>query len=209
MMPCSLTRKIKGETIEIQTSMIAINSPLMGMKHGTAGSVVIREIPGLPMFDLRVAPGTPAQASIETVLGFQLPAKTGQTAERPASESTQCHALCLAPDWWLVTGSVDAGHDLVKLRQQGEHHFSIVDVSGQRTTIDLEGSHARDVLAHLWEQDLREKIFPVGSVSQGLMVKSPVIVWHFAPSHYRILVRSSFAVHLWQALTDAAVEYIS
>jgi len=88
------------------------------------------------------------------------------------------------------------------------HHFSVVDVSGQRTNIELEGPNAREVLAHLWEQDLREKNFPVGSVSQGLMAKAPVIVCHIAPFRYRIMVRSSFALHLWKVLVDAMEEYV-
>ena len=94
------------------------------------------------------------------------------------------------------------------MRLNNDYHFSIVDVSGQRTTIELEGPKVREVLAHLWEQDLREKSFPVGSVSQGLMAKAPVIVFHIAPFRYRVMVRSSFALHLWKALVDAAEEWV-
>ena len=94
------------------------------------------------------------------------------------------------------------------LRSNDEYHFSVVDVSGQRTTIELQGPKVRELLAHLWEQDLREKTFPVGSVSQGLMAKAPVIVCHIAESRYRVIVRSSFAVHLWKALADAAEEWL-
>ena len=89
---------------------------------------------------------------------------------------------------------------------QNEHHFSVVDVSGQRTTIELEGPKVREVLAHLWDQDLREKSFPIANVSQGLMAKAPVIVCHIAPFRYRVMVRSSFALHLWKALVDAGEE---
>jgi len=172
------------------------------MKHGTRAAAALHEVAGVPMFDLRVAPGTSAHAAVSEALDLTLPAKTGVV-----SGGVGAHALCLAPDWWLIVGSPEADKNLSPLRAQG-YHFSVVDVSGQRTTIDLEGPNAQEVLAHLWEQDLREKTFPVGHVSQGLMVKAPVIVWHFAPSHYRILVRSSFALHLWKALTDAAVEYV-
>lgn len=85
---------------------------------------------------------------------------------------------------------------------------ALVDVSGQRTTIELEGPNAREVIAHLWEQDLRDKSFPAGSVSQGLIAKAPVIVCHMAPLRYRIMVRSSFAVHVWKAVVDAGVEWV-
>lgn len=187
--------------------MITKESPLYGMKHGAVATVAIREIPNLSAYDLRVAPGSPAQDAIAKALGINLPEKTGQTAISWASSGGEVHALCLAPDWWCIVGLSEVERMIAPLRSQNLH-FSVVDVSGQRTSIELEGSHASDVLAHLWEQDLREKSFPVGSVSQGLMVKAPVIVWHIGQVRYRVLVRSSFALHVWKALVDAAEEWV-
>ena len=83
-----------------------------------------------------------------------------------------------------------------------------MDVGGQGTTDELKGPNALAVLAHLWEQDLPEKSFPVGAVSQGLMAKAPAIVCHIAPFRYRVMVRSSFALHLWKALVDASEEWV-
>ena len=124
----------------------------------------------------------------------------------PASNGGEAYALCLAPDWWLIVGFQEAVQKLAPLQMKNDHHFSVVDVSGQRTTIELEGPNVCDVLAHLWDQDLREKTFPLASVSQGLMAKAPVIIYRIAQSRYRVLVRSSFALHLWKALVDAAEE---
>lgn len=169
---------------------------------GTVTTVAIRELPGLPTIDLRVAPGTPAHDAVAEALGMVLPEKPGQTGGKSG------HALCLAPDWWLIVGLQEAEQKLAPLWMKNEYHFSAVDVSGQRTTIELEGPNAREVLAHLWEQDLREKSFPVASVSQGLMAKAPVIIWYIAPFRYRVMVRSSFALHVWKALVDAAVEWV-
>lgn len=186
--------------------MIATHTPLEGMHIGTAAKVSIREVPGLYTLDLRIAPGSTAQVAITAALGTELPAKTGQMQTATVHGGGEAYILCLAPDWWLMVGYEDAEQKLAPLKDQ--HHFSIVDVSGQRTTIELEGPHAREVLAHLWEQDLREKSFPVGSVSQGLIAKAPVIVCHIAPLRYRIMVRSSFAVHVWKAVVDAGVEWV-
>jgi len=188
--------------------MIAKESPLGGIKHGTVATVAIREIPGLPAFDLRVAPGTSTQAAVAGALGMDLPGKPGQIRGGSVSGGGEAHALCLAPDWWLIVGFQEAEQKLAPLLSQNQHHFSVVDVSGQRTTLSLEGPKVREVLAHLWDQDLREKSFPIGSVSQGLMAKAPVIVCHFAPFRYRVMVRSSFALHLWKALVDAAEEWV-
>ena len=170
------------------------------MSIGTVDTVMIRELPGLHTIDLRVAPVTSAYSAVAGVLGaLGLPGKPGKV-----SHKGEAYALCLAPDWWLIIGFGEAMQKLAPLKN--DHHFSFVDVSGQRTTIELEGPKVREVLAHLWEQDLREKSFPVGSVSQGLMAKAPVIVCNIAPNRYRVMVRSSFALHLWKALEDAISE---
>ncbi|HRN56953.1 MAG TPA: sarcosine oxidase subunit gamma family protein [Agriterribacter sp.] len=186
--------------------MITKESPLKGMNTGALSTVAIRELPGLHTIDLRVGPVSVARFAVTQTLGMELPAKIGQIQTTPIPGGGEAHILCFAPDWWLLVGFEDAEQKLAQLKDQ--YHFSAVDVSGQRTTIELEGPHVREVLAHLWEQDLREKNFPVGSVSQGLIAKAPVIVCHMAPLRYRVMVRSSFAVHVWKALADAAGEWL-
>lgn len=188
--------------------MIIKESPLKGMSIGTLATVVISELPGLNTIDLRVAPGTSTQSAVTEVLDMELPVKPGGTRMWPIFGGREAHALCLAPDWWLITGFHEAEQMLTPMRLNIHHHLSIVDVSGQRTTIELVGPKVCKVLAHLWDQDLRDKSFPVASVSQGLMAKAPVIIFHIAPSRYRLMVRSSFALHLWKALADAAEEYL-
>lgn len=188
--------------------MIVKESPLRGMNIGTVQTVSIRELPGIHTIDLRVAPGTASHAAVAEALEIDLPAKPGQVLERSAPDGNSSYVLRLAPDWWLLTDFPEAEQMLAPLLPENQYHFSAVDVSGQRTTIEIEGPNALDVLAHLWEQDLRERNFPVGTVSQGLMAKAPVIVFHIAPLLYRVLVRSSFALHLWKALEDAAVEWV-
>ncbi len=183
-------------------------SPLEGMNIGTVATVAICELPGLHTIDLRVAPGTSMQTAVTEALGMDLPEKPGQILEGPVSGGSEAYTLCLAPDWWLIVGFQEAEQKLAPLLLNNDFHFSVVDVSGQRTTIELEGPKVREVLAHLWEQDIREKSFPIASVSQGLMAKAPVIVCHIAAFRYRVMVRSSFALHLWKALVDAAEEWI-
>ena len=188
--------------------MITKESPLEGMNIGTAASVAIRELPGLHTINLRMSPGTSTPAAVAEALGMDLPGKPGQTRGVSIFGGGEAHALCLAPDWWLIVGFQEAEQKLAPLLLKNQDHFSVVDVSGQRTTIELEGPKVREVLAHLWDQDLREKSFPIASVSQGLMAKAPVIVCHIAPFRYRVIVRSSFALHLWKALIDAAEEWV-
>ena len=53
--------------------------------------------------------------------------------------------------------------------------------------------------------------FGIDACSQGLIVKAPVVMWHCcdgAGGCYILFARSSFARHVWDALTDATVEYL-
>jgi sarcosine oxidase subunit gamma len=188
--------------------MIVKRSPLEGMSLGTVTTVAIRELPGLHTIDLRVTPGTSTQSAVAEALDMTLPGRPGQSLSVSVSGAGEAHVLCLAPDWWLIAGFQEAERKLAPLLLNDDYHFSLVDVSDQRTTIELEGSKVREVIAHVWEQDLREASFPVGSVSQGLIAKAPVILFYIGPFRYRVMVRSSFALHLWRVLEDAAAEWL-
>lgn len=191
-------------------------SPLGGAEHGDQNSAVwMYEVPFTPMWDLRVEPGSEAFAAVNSALGLTLPTTVGDVARVNAACIGQPDykdgqqglvALCLGPDQWLLTGSADAAELLAPVR--AAHHISIVDVSAQRTKVEVSGSAAREVLEHVWEHDLREKHFGIDKCAQGIMFRTPVIMWHCCEDCYILLIRASFAEHLWAVLKDAAVEYI-
>ena len=190
-------------------------SPLGGAKHGDAAKVFMDEVPFTPGFDLRVDPDSAAFLSVVAALGLVLPTEVGKVSrnnadcivtedELPAAGGVS--ALCLGPDWWYLTGTADIQAMLKPVQES--HHISLVDVSSQRTKIEIYGPSAKDVLAHYWEQDLREEHFPIDACSQGVLAKAPLIMWHCCENCYLLFPRASFARHLWTALTDAAVEYL-
>jgi sarcosine oxidase subunit alpha len=106
--------------------------------------------------------------------------------------------LRLGPDWWLLVGPTDAVST-----DSGEG----VDVSAQRTTLELRGPRARDVLMTGCALDLYPSVFPVGAGAQTLLAQAQVILYRTAPDTYRILVRASFARYLGDWLLDAMVEH--
>jgi sarcosine oxidase subunit gamma len=191
-------------------------SPLGGAKHGDVSKgVFIQEVPFTPGFDLRVDPDSAAFLAVVAALGVVLPTKVGEVArsnadcivsegELPAGNGIS--ALTLGPDWWYLTGTADI-QALLKPVQES-HHISVVDVSSQRTKIEIYGTNAKDVLAHYWEQDLRDEHFPIDACSQGVLAKAPLIMWHCCENCYLLFPRASFAKHLWTALTDASIEYL-
>jgi sarcosine oxidase subunit gamma len=190
-------------------------SPLGGAKHGGLDeAVLIQEVPFTPGFDLRVNPDSSGFAAVNQALGLTLNPKVGTVVrnnaacivgdELPAAGGIS--ALCLGPDWWYLTGTADIQALLRPVQES--HHISLVDVSSQRTKIEVYGPNAKDVLEHYWEQDLRDAHFPIDACSQGVLAKAPLIMWHCCDNCYLLFPRASFAKHLWTALTDAAVEYL-
>jgi sarcosine oxidase, subunit alpha len=97
-------------------------------------------------------------------------------------------ALRLGPDWWLALGPADG-----------------VDVSAQRTTLELRGPRARDVL--MTGCPLNLDALGVGACAQTLLGQAQVILYRTAPDTYRVLVRASFARYLADWLLDAMVEH--
>ena len=191
-------------------------SPLNGATFGSGETVCITEVPFTPAFDLRVQPGTPAFEAVCAALGMRLPTTVGTVARKnavcmgqpghDANATDGIIAMCLGPDWWLLTGTADPMPLLHDVRQN--HHVSLVDVSAQRTKLEFWGQRSVEVLEHVWEQDLRPENFGVDSCTQGLIVKAPVLMWHCCTNCYVLFVRSSFAQHVWEVLTDAAHEYV-
>ena len=84
-----------------------------------------------------------------------------------------------------------------------------MDVSGQRTTLRLSGSHARDVLAKGCALDLHPKVFGVGSAAQTMLGQAGIVLLALddGACDFLVLVRSSFARYVVAWLLDAMAEY--
>ncbi|MEV0620906.1 2Fe-2S iron-sulfur cluster-binding protein [Nonomuraea sp. NPDC050404] len=96
--------------------------------------------------------------------------------------------LRLGPSWWLVSGNIPP-------------RPGWVDVSGQRTILELSGPAAEDVLITGCPLDLHPSVFP--GHAQTLLGKTSVILERPAPHVYRVYVRSSFTKYLAEWLLDA------
>lgn len=168
-------------------------------------AVMIVEEPFITMVELRVDPSGPGAAAA-SLLGVELP-----TTPSTYAKSVDTEVIWLGPDEWLVTGTLLTGTEL-EARVRGAvsaHGGAAVDVSGQRTTLRLSGSHSRDVLGKGCALDLHPSVFGGGAAAQTTLGRAGVILCAVDDSgaDYRILVRSSFARYLADWLLDAAEEY--
>jgi sarcosine oxidase, subunit gamma len=151
-----------------------------------AGRDDVRELPFLTMINVRTTG--------ETLLGVEVPApnRVATVGERAV--------LWLGPDEYLVVAP--DGDDVSDIT--GE---SVVDVSANRTTIELSGPHARDVLEKGMSIDLHPRAFGPGRCAQTLLARAQVILRQVddGPT-YHVLVRGSFAPYLADWLVDASKE---
>ena len=169
-------------------------------------SVAIVEEPFVTMVDLRVDPSGPGAQAAAEVLGVELP-----TTASTYAKNGDTTVIWQGPDEWLVTGTALNGPELeTRLRDAvTAHGGAAVDVSGQRTTLRLSGTHSRDVLAKGCALDLHPHVFGDRTAAETMLGQTGAILLAANESgdDYRILVRSSFARYLADWLLDAAQEY--
>lgn len=221
----------RGDTFMVETSMAGTSVPVAADTCAAPGPAALRrsplthlheqmgtatvtgargvrlfEWPYLTMINVRVGPGSPAAARIETALGAPLPEHCGHTAQ--AGPHT---TFWLGPDEWLVLSRNDAAVLQSQLRTAlGESPGSVVDVSANRTTLELTGPAARQVLEKGCALDLHPRSFGPGRAESTQIGLVPVLLWQTDDTPtYRLLPRSSFADYLARWLLDAMREYAS
>lgn len=169
----------------------------------------IREVPFACQLNLRGNPADPAFAApVASALGCALPL-AANTVTGTMNAGNSCAALWLGPDEWLIVapeGRNDALHALLHGALKGAHH-SLVDLSANRTIIEISGEHARLVLAKGCPLDLHATRFTVPQCAQTVLAKAQVILQCTdARPVFRLFVRNSYAAYLAEWLADAAAE---
>lgn len=199
-----------------------------------AGSVAgdrgvrLRELAFLTMVGLRVQPDSDAGARLATAVGIELPLRSGLTS----GSATATAVIWQGPDEFLVVapdrfgaggppaagspgagapfaGSIGGGAsmpaDLVAALGTGEG--AVVDLSANRTTLELSGPSARAVLEKGCALDLHPRAFGPGTAVSTQLGPVPVILWQTAAQVYRVMPRASFAEYVARWLLDAMSEF--
>lgn len=166
----------------------------------------LRELAFTSQINLRVDPKSTAAERIGTAIGVMLPHQPGEVAVRGGFA-----VLWLGPDEWLVVGPQDSAERIEPELGEalGDEHGAITDVSAHRTTIEVVGPRARDVLAKGCSLDLHPRSFGPDQCAQTLLARAQVVLVcrDSAVPRYWVMVRSSFARYVADWLADAAAEY--
>jgi sarcosine oxidase subunit gamma len=169
-----------------------------------ARGVTLTERPFIAMVNVRVDPASEAADRIGKALGAPLPPQCGHT-----SASGPHTVLWLGPDEWLVLSQADAPAVVAELRESlAQAPGSVVDVSANRTTLELSGPATRHVLEKGCTLDLHPRAFGPGQAVSTTVGPVTVLLWQVDDTPtYRLLPRSSFADYLARWLIDAMREY--
>lgn len=184
-------------------------SPLDYIKaRFTAASVApvlgIKALPYVAQMNLR---GDTADAAfhegVQRALGLSLPEANRYTG------GTECSTLWLGPDEWLVVADDARREALLASLEENlkDVHHAAVDVSSNRTVIELSGTDARLMLAKGCPLALHTAAFAPPQVAQSVLAKAQVILQCVSSDPvFRIYVRNSYAAYLAEWLLDAAAE---
>ncbi len=174
------------------------------LSTATDGALSIRELPFVSQVNLRADPKeADLMQRLATAIGFALP-----IVPNSVTSGEDRRALWLAPDEWLVVGpdgqqvAIDQELRVVLSEARG----SVVDVSANRTVIEIRGSKVRDLLAHGVSIDLDARSFSPGQCVQTLLSKAQVIIECRDQSGLILYIRASFATYAAEWLLDAAAE---
>ena len=163
----------------------------------------MREVPFLAQVTLRTDPtDLDTMERLNAVLGFRLP-----TTPNTVSGDVERHALWLAPDEWLVVGPAGCEDRLERDCRDalGRATGAVVDVSANRTIVELSGPAARDILEAGCAIDLHPRAFRAGCCAQTVIARTGVILHQVTDEpQYRLFVRPSFARYLAAWLLDAS-----
>jgi sarcosine oxidase subunit gamma len=178
------------------------SSPLDGF--GLPGR--LREVPYLAQIDLRIAPDD--RAALNAVASVVGPLPTDPNTFTGGPDGS---VLWLGPDEWLLVGPPDGAAALEShLRLalgEAVTGVAIVDVSANRTTLELRGPNARAALESGCSIDLHPRAFGPGHCAQTLLARAGVIIQQLTDEPmYRIFVRPSFAIYVATWLKDALEE---
>lgn len=170
----------------------------------SAGQLSMRELPFVTQVNLRVDPKDAGlMLRLAEALGFALPVVPNTVASKDAGR-----ALWLGPDEWLVVGPDGQHQALEQTLRNGLHGAfgSIVDVSANRTRLEIRGPKAHELLAQGVPIDLDSRSFGPGHCAQTLLPKAQVIIERRDETAFHVYARTSFASYVADWLLDAAAE---
>ena len=178
--------------------MLERSHPLQQQSRTTpqCAAVTLAALPPLTRIIIRA--DQKAAIAIGGMLGVALPA-----APCRSNASSDCAALWLGPDEWLVLTNQSA--KLPTTYAAG----SVVDVSHRDTALSVSGPRAAWTINAFCALHLHLSAFPVGMCTRTVFGKAQIVLWRTAADTFHIEAARSFAPYVWACLEEARREFLA
>jgi sarcosine oxidase subunit gamma len=176
-------------------------------RSGSDGSRALRlgEVRGWNL--VQVAAFTSTAAELERVVSAalgvaSLPPTIGKTGEAGARRIFRT-----GPEqFWVTAPSAD--NLATRLQEVVPATMgAVTSLSHSRTRIFIEGEPAREVLARSIPLDFHPAAFAIGQFALTGIHHTPVLIHRAAEQRYEIYAMRTFALSVWEWLTDAALPF--
>jgi len=157
---------------------------------------------------LQVAGFPAAIAEVErvlpTVLGAPLPKTLSETAAIGAGR-----VFRTGPEQFWIVGPADNGTGAEQQLRQAVPAAvgAVTSLSHSRTRLVIDGACARDVLRKGIPLDFDTGVFRVDEAALSGLHHTPILIHRAGADRYELYAMRSFALSVWEWLTDAALEY--
>ena len=189
-----------GNVQQLRRSPLAARSQEM---HNASGDAVsVREIAFTTQVGLRATEGSQGYTALADALGG-LPAKVGDVVGEPSTTAV----VWLSPDEFLAIDKPDTGLAESLERTLGDNSGQVLDLSANRTIIEVSGEAAELVLRKSCPLDLHPRAFHVNAAYVTEVAQTPLILWRVAEHTWWLAPRISFADHVVNWLLDAMLEF--
>jgi len=172
------------------------------LQAASNSAVSLREVPFVTQVGLRAQPGTEGYVALAEELGG-LPTRVGEVI----GDASSTAVLWLSPDEFLAIDAPDTGLAETLTTVLGDRSGQVLDLSANRTIIELSGTAAPLVLRKSCPLDLHPRVWTVNQAYVTEVAQTPVILWRVAEDTWWIAPRISFADHVVNWLLDGMVEF--
>jgi sarcosine oxidase subunit gamma len=179
----------------------------LGAARSDRPGIIIAERRPLAMVQVTAWSGAAVavRAAIAAALDLDVAATPNQAAQKDGVT-----ILWVGPDRWLVAGPERPERELGACLNEAltSTLATLTDLSHARTVFRIAGCSSRDLLVKGCGVDFHPRAFPVGSCAQSLLghVGALLHAVDEAPS-FDLYVARSFALTVWEWLTESATEY--
>ena len=126
-----------------------------------------------------------------------IPSKVGTVAENEGRSIMRTGPA----QFWIIAPDTD------DIAEQLQGQCAVTPLSHGRTRIRLDGPPARDVLSKLIPLDFHSLVFTPGTFAMTGIHHTPVTVHCLADNRFDLYVLRTFALNVWEVITDAGLEY--